>query len=95
MTIVISEIQERYNSLRVKKSWFIPDESARDFVDMVEHGMSIDAVLDIIVPPRVGLTDVHREQAITKLARNNIIRQSPTMCACLGIRCLRGRNCDI
>ncbi len=93
--IVISEIQERYNSLRIKKSWFIPNDSARDFVEMVEHGMSIDTVLDIIVPPLVGLTDVNRELAIKKLARNKIIRQSPTMCACLGIRCLRGRNCDI
>ena len=61
----------------------IPDDVAYDLVYMVEHGVSIDAVLDVV-------RDKKRKQSmsfvINKLCRNTIIRSSNLFCALMGVK---------
>ena len=61
----------------------IPDNVAYDLVYMVEHGVSIDAILDVV-------RNKGRKQTmkfvINKLCRNTIIRHSELFCALMGVK---------
>ena len=86
MTISISDVVARYHHSRE-----ISEESARDFVAMIEHGLSIDAVIDIMSHAINGnsrLTHDVKHYALTKgkLIRNPIIRESALFCALLGVK---------
>ena len=74
MMISISEVIDRYHHSRE-----ISEESARDFVAMIERGISIDAVIDIMSHAMTANCkrshDIkHFALAKNKLIRNPIIR---------------------
>ena len=86
MTISISDVVARYHHNRE-----ISDDSARDFVAMIEHGLSIDAVIDIMSHAMTANCkqshDIkHFALAKNKLIRNPIIRESALFCALLGVK---------
>ena len=69
----------------------IDDDSARSFVALIEHGVSLDCVLEILT----GFTDTYsnsdiedngRGAAVRKLIRNKIVRESALFCALLGVK---------
>lgn len=61
----------------------LDDDTARQFVDAVECGLSIDAVIEIMSTYR---NDVHKEAEIKRFINNDIVRRSAVCCAALGIR---------
>lgn len=72
-------------------SKFITEESAKDFVSMIENGMSLDSVIEIMS----GLNSTHsdstldavkRQDVIAKLARSEIVRRSALFCSLLGVK---------
>lgn len=80
--ISISDVVARY-----KHSREISDTSARDFVAMIEHGMSIDAVIEIMLSADNCSHDVKDHALVkNKLIRNPIIRESALFCALLGVK---------
>ena len=82
MTISINDVIARYEHRRE-----ISDDSARDFVAMIELGMSIDAVIEIMLSAANCSHDVKDHALIkSKLIRNKIIRESALFCARLGVR---------
>ena len=82
MTISISEVIDRYHHSRE-----ISDGSARDFVAMIEHGLSIDAVIEIMLSADNCSHDVKDHALIkSKLIRNPIIRESALFCVLLGVK---------
>ena len=84
--ICVKQIADGYRNKRE-----ISDNDARDFVAMIEHGMSIDAVIEIISSSMTKNNkkshDV-KHYALTKgkLIRNPIIRESALFCALLGVK---------
>ena len=87
--ISLEEIRARYK--RGDHSRHISDQSAHDFVQMIEHGVSIECVIEIMsglksthfdgdIPPHI------RRQARIKLAANEIIRRSALFCTLLGVK---------
>ena len=86
MTISISDVVARYRHSRE-----ISEESARDFVAMIEHGLSIDAVIDIMSHAMTANCkqshDIKYHALVkNKLIRNQIIRESALFCALLGVK---------
>ena len=86
MMISISEVVARYHHSRE-----ISDGSARDFVAMIERGISIDAVIDIMshaMTANCKQSHDIKHYALTKgkLIRNPIIRESALFCALLGVK---------
>lgn len=82
MTISISDVVARYRHSRE-----ISEESARDFVAMIERGLSIDAVLEIIASCNRKTHDIKYNQlAKNKLIRNPIIRESALFCSLLEVK---------
>ena len=86
MMISISDVVARYTRGRE-----ISDDSARDFVAMIERGISIDAVIDIMSHAMTANCkqshDIkHFALAKNKLIRNPIIRESALFCALLGVK---------
>ena len=86
MTISISDVVARYRHSRE-----ISDDSARDFVAMIEHGLSIDAVIDIMSHAMTANCKHSHDikyfaLAKNKLIRNPIIRESALFCALLGVK---------
>ena len=80
--ISISDVVARYHHSRE-----ISDGSARDFVAMIEHGLSIDAVIEIIQSAANCSHDVKYHALVkNKLIRNQIIRESALFCALLGVK---------
>lgn len=84
--ICIKQIADGYRNKRE-----ISDDDARNFVRMVEHGLSIDSVIEIISHAINGnsrLTHDVKHYALTKgkLIRNPIIRESALFCALLGVK---------
>lgn len=84
--ICVKQIADGYRNKRE-----ISDEDARNFVRMIEHGMSIDCVIEIVAGRRGtnvsnGTFDGSRSMAVKKLIRNEIVRQSPLFCALLGVK---------
>ena len=84
--ISISEVIDRYHHSRE-----ISDGSARDFVAMIEQGLSIDAVIEIMSHAMTANCkhshDIkHFALAKNKLIRNPIIRESALFCALLGVK---------
>lgn len=86
--ICVSSASERCR--RKKFSHNIDDKSARLFVDIVEHGGSIECVIEIMT----GLTNTYanssldvdkKSAAVQKLIRNKIVRESALFCALLGV----------
>ena len=68
----------------------IDDDSARSFVELIEHGISLDCILEILT----GFTDTYsssniednrRGAAVRKLIRCEIVRRSALFCALLGV----------
>lgn len=87
--ISLDLIRARYK--RGTHSKFITEESARDFVSMIENGMSLDSVIEIMS----GLNSTHsdstldavkRQDVIAKLARSEIVRRSALFCSLLGVK---------
>lgn len=86
MTISIGDVIERYRHSRE-----ISDASAHDFVAMIEHGMSIDAVIEMLSGNRntYGSSNNEsqaRQKYMAKLIRNEIVRRSALFCALLGVK---------
>lgn len=86
MMVSISDVVARYRHSRE-----ISEESARDFVAMIERGISIDAVIDIMSHAMTANCkqshDIkHFALAKNKLIRNPIIRESALFCALLGVK---------
>ena len=84
--IPTSEVIDRYPHSRE-----ISDGSARDFVAMIEQGLSIDAVIEIMSHAMTANCkhshDIkHFALAKNKLIRNPIIRESALFCALLGVK---------
>ena len=84
--ICVKQIADGYRNKRE-----ISDDDARNFVRMIEHGMSIDAVIEIISNSMTKNNkkshDVkHHVLTKGKLIRNPIIRESALFCALLGVK---------
>ena len=84
--ICIKQIADGYRNKRE-----ISDDDARNFVRMVEQGLSIDAVIDIMSHAMTANCkqshDIkHYALAKNKLIRNPIIRESALFCALLGVK---------
>ena len=84
--ICVKQIADGYRNKRE-----ISDDDARNFVKMIEHGMSIDSVIEIMMGLRGTNVsnrtwDSRRSMAVKKLIRNEIIRQSSLFCALLGVK---------
>ena len=87
--ISLEEIRARYK--RGTHSKFITEESAKDFVSMIEAGMSLDSVIEIMSGLNSTRSDstldaVKRQDVIAKLARSDIVRRSALFCALLGVK---------
>ena len=84
--ICVKQIADGYRNKRE-----ISDEDARNFVRMVEHGMSIDSVIEIMAGKRCTYSNSdssfsRRSWYIGKLIRNEAVRQSALFCALLGVK---------
>ncbi len=84
--ICVKQIADSYINRRE-----ISDDDARNFVKMIEHGISIDCVIEIIVGLRGTnvsdrKSDSYRSMVVKKLIRNEIVRQSALFCALLGVK---------
>ena len=69
----------------------IDDDSARSFVDIIEHGISLDCVLEIMLGvsstnENSSIDESKRALAVQKLIRNKIVRESALFCALLGVK---------
>ena len=68
----------------------IDDDSARSFVALIEHGVSLDCVLEILMGctstySNSDINESRRAMAVQKLIRNKIVRESALFCALLGV----------
>jgi len=81
----VKEIADNY-----KFSPVVSNEDAAIFIDMVERGMSIDAVIEMMSSARSECSagGLARRYHMKRLARNKLIRQSPLFCALLGVNVL-------
>ena len=84
--ICVKQIADGYRNKRE-----ISDDDARNFVRMIEHGMSIDCVIEIMAGNRntYGSSNNEsqaRQEYMAKLIRNEIVRQSALFCALLGVK---------
>ena len=84
--ICVKQIADGYRNKRE-----ISDDDARNFVRMVEHGMSIDSVIEIMAGKRCTYSNSdsvfsRRGWYISKLIRNETVRQSALFCALLGVK---------
>ena len=87
--ICVKQIADGYRNKRE-----ISDEDARNFVRMVEHGLSIDSVIEIMAGKRcTHITSTNdaqaRQEYMAKLIRNEIVRRSALFCELLGVRRIR------
>lgn len=77
--IEICKLRESYEH---KKR--LDDDIARQFVDAVEHGLSVDCVIEI-------MSDFDKTQSknweIKRFLNSDIVRQSSVCCAAFGIKC--------
>ena len=86
--ICISQSAESYK--HKKHSRRVADDDARLFVSMIERGLSLDAVIEIMT----GVSNTHvdsvidaraRQACIAKLIKSHIVRESGLFCALLGV----------
>ena len=81
----------RANHQPEKMSHDIDDNSARSFVELIEHGVSLDCVLEIMLGlsstnGNSSIDESKRALAVKKLIRNKIVRESALFCALLGVK---------
>lgn len=86
LMICVKQIADGYRNKRE-----ISNEDAQNFVKMVEHGMSIDSVIEILAGNRntYGSSNNEsqaRQEYMAKLIRNEIVRRSALFCALLGVK---------
>ena len=84
--ICVKQIADGYRNKRE-----ISDDDARNFVRMIEHGMSLDSVIEIIAGNRNTYRSSNnesqaRQEYMAKLIRNEIVRRSALFCALLGVK---------
>ena len=84
--ICIKQIADGYRNKRE-----ISDDDARNFVKMIEHGISIDSVLEILAGNRSTYRSSNnesqaRQEYMAKLIRNEIVRRSALFCVLLGVK---------
>lgn len=84
--ICIKQIADGYRNKRE-----ISDDDARNFVKMIEHGIGIDSVLEMLSGNRntYGSSNNEsqaRQKYMAKLIRNEIVRRSALFCALLGVK---------
>lgn len=84
--ICVKQIADGYRNKRE-----IGDDDARNFVKMIEHGMSLDSVIEIMAGKRntYGLSNNEaqaRQEYMAKLIRNEIVRRSALFCVLLGVK---------
>ena len=84
--ICVKQIADGYRNKRE-----ISDEDARNFVKMIEHGISIDCVIEILAGNRSTYRSSNnesqaRQEHMGKLIRNEIVRRSALFCALLGVK---------
>lgn len=63
----------------------IPDDAAFNFVYMLEHGISIDALIDTIIKAH-RYSDMQRKEGVKILCRNKYLRNSELFCVLVGVR---------
>jgi len=79
--IEICKLQESYKAKKI-----LDDDMAIRFVEAVEHGLSIDGVLEIMCGNSKSKTI---EFETKRLLNSKIIRSNPICCAALGVRCIQ------
>ena len=86
--ICISQSAESYK--HKKHSRRVADDDARLFVSMIERGLGLDAVIEIMT----GVSNTHvdsvidaraRQACVSKLIKSHIVRESGLFCALLGV----------
>ena len=77
------EICKVYDHFKAKKH--LDDDSARLFVEAIEHGLSVDAVIEIMSKDKCG--GVKDRYEIKRFLDSDIVRKSPVCCASFGIKC--------
>ena len=86
--ISLDSICARYK--HKKHSRRVADDDARLFVSMIEMGLSLDAVIEIMT----GVSNTHvdsvidaraRQACVSKLIKSHIVRESGLFCALLGV----------
>ena len=78
--IELFKMQAEYKAKRL-----LDDDIAKQFVEAVENGLSVDAIVEIMCVTQKYKTI---EPEIKRLVKNRIVRASPVFCASLGVRCL-------
>ena len=83
--IEICKLKESFEHKRI-----LDDETAEKFVELMEHGGSVDVVIDIMFTGNEQNIDnsTNRECEIKRLLKNKVIRRSPVACAMLGVKCV-------
>lgn len=83
--IEICKLKESFEHNRI-----LDDETAEKFVELIEHGASVDAVIEIMMSDLEYHPDstVQREYEIKRLLKSKVIRRSPVACAMLGVKCV-------
>ena len=84
--ICVKQIADGYRNKRE-----ISDEDARNFVKMIERGMSVDSVIEILAGNRSTYRSSNnesqaRQEYMAKLIRNEIVRRSALFCVLLGVK---------
>ncbi len=63
----------------------IPDDTAFNFVYLIEQGVSVDALVESLMPEgNKGF--IHRGEALKRLVRNKHLRNSALFCALAGVK---------
>ena len=83
--IEICKLKESFKHNRM-----LDDGMAEKFVELMEHGLSIDAVIEIMTSKIDYHADavIQREYEIKRLLKSKVIRRSPVACAMLGVKCI-------
>lgn len=85
----LSSVRQRYLSGSSRGK--ISDDSARDFIYMVEHGISIDTIIEIM-----NCNDNEgggwKFRLTKKLISNPLIRQNELFCVLLGVKSIKPKD---
>ena len=63
----------------------IPDDTALSFVYMLNQGISIDALVESMLPTQ-NINSCHREAMLKRLCRNKYLRNSELFCLLAGVK---------
>ena len=88
LMICLESVRDSYKTKT--RAHIIDDDSARAFVELIERGVSLDCVLEILMGctstySNSDINESRRALAVQKLIRNKIVRESALFCALLGV----------